>query len=316
MIISAKDIVKRYRKIESKGLFKKKYHEVLAVNNINLDIKLNEHIGLVGLNGSGKSTLIKMILGILKPSQGEITTFGRDPIKYRQENAMKIGIVFGQRSQLRWDLPPMDTFLLNREIYKIPQAVFEERLAKLVKLLDAEEFLHQPVRTLSLGQRMKAEIIAALIHNPDLIILDEPTIGLDIVTKNSIVKFLNTLHDKTIIFTSHDLDEVEKVCSRVVILNKGVKVFDEGVKALEDTDAPTTIEFSSPDSFEKISQIIKNIQVVSKERYKVENIKKDDVKGILSLITQKINIEHIEVKRLKLEYLLEQIAKRGTIHES
>lgn len=202
-MITTNNLSKKYKKIQSKGLFKKEYIESLAVNNVSLSINKNEHVGLVGLNGSGKSTLIKMILGILSPSEGSVNTFGLNPIKYRQKNAMNIGIVFGQRSQLRWDLPPIDTLKLNKEIYQIPNNIFKKRLTKLTKLLDAESFLLQPVRTLSLGQRMKAEFMAALIHDPDLIILDEPTIGLDVITKNSIVRFLNTLTDKTIIFTSH-----------------------------------------------------------------------------------------------------------------
>lgn len=218
MIIETNGLSKKYKKIKSKGLLKKEYIDYSAVNNITLSIEKNEHIGLVGLNGSGKSTLIKMILGILQPTEGEVKTFDRDPVKFRQKNAMHIGIVFGQRSQLRWDLPPIDTFKLNREIYRIPVDVYEERLARLTKLLDTAEFLYQPVRTLSLGQRMKAEFIAALIHDPELIILDEPTIGLDVVTKNSIVSFLKTLTDKTIIFTSHDLEEVEKVCSQSFLI--------------------------------------------------------------------------------------------------
>lgn len=311
MIIKVNNLSRKYKKVKSKGLFKKEYSESLAVKDVTLSINENEHIGLVGLNGSGKSTLIKMILGILQPSSGSVTTFGRNPIKYRQNNSMHIGIVFGQRSQLRWDLPPIDTFKLNREIYQISVNIFEKRLAKLTELLDAEDFLHQPVRTLSLGQRMKAEFIAALIHDPDLIVLDEPTIGLDVVTKNSIVDFLNTLTNKTIIFTSHDLEEVEKVCSRVLILNKGELILDKKIKDLENLDTPTTIKFASQESYQKISKSVPNIKKVSEDSYEITNIQKADVKKILSLITSKVNIQHIEVKRSKLEYLLEKTAKKS-----
>lgn len=311
MIIEANNLSKKYKKVKSKGLFKKEYTESLAVNNVSLSIAQNEHIGLVGLNGSGKSTLIKMILGILQPSGGSVKTFGLNPIKYRQKNAMHIGIVFGQRSQLRWDLPPIDTLKLNREIYQIPNDVFEKRLAKLTGLLDAESFLLQPVRTLSLGQRMKAEFIAALIHDPDLIILDEPTIGLDVVTKNSIIDFLKTLTDKTIIFTSHDLEEVEKVCSRVLILNKGKLILNKEIKDLENLDTPTTIKFASQASLQEISKYVPNVQELSEDSYEVSNVKKAEVKKILSLITTEVNIQHIEVRRSKLEYLLEQTAKKS-----
>lgn len=315
MIIETNGLSKKYKKIKSKGLLKKEYIDYSAVNNITLSIEKNEHIGLVGLNGSGKSTLIKMILGILQPTGGEVKTFDRDPVKFRQKNAMHIGIVFGQRSQLRWDLPPIDTFKLNREIYRIPVDVYEERLARLTKLLDAAEFLYQPVRTLSLGQRMKAEFIAALIHDPELIILDEPTIGLDVVTKNSIVSFLKSLTDKTIIFTSHDLEEVEKVCSRVIILNRGKLVLDKSIAEVEKLDTPTTIKFTTQDDLSKIQGKLE-IRKVSDNSYEVADIASDEVKNTLSLITGQLDIQHIEVKRSKLEYLLEQTAERRDNFES
>ncbi|WP_072749192.1 ATP-binding cassette domain-containing protein [Lactobacillus helveticus] len=311
MIIEANKLSKKYKKVKFKGLFKKEYSESLAVKDVNLSIKKNEHIGLVGLNGSGKSTLIKMILGILQPSEGSIKTFGLDPIKYRQKIAMHIGIVFGQRSQLRWDLPPIDTLKLNKEIYQIPNEVFEKRLTKLTTLLNVENFLFQPVRTLSLGQRMKAEFITALIHDPDLIILDEPTIGLDVVTKNSIVNFLKTLTKKTIIFTSHNLEEVENICSRVLILNKGELILNKEIKDLDNLDTPTTIKFTSQENLQEISKYVSNVQKISEDSYEISNIKKNEVKKILSSITSEVNIQHIEVKRSKLEYLLEQTAKKS-----
>ena len=311
MIIEARNLSKKYKKVKSKRLFKKEYSESLAVKDVTLSIDKNEHIGLVGLNGSGKSTLIKMILGILQPSEGFVKTFGFDPIKYRQKNAMHIGSVFGQRSQLRWDLPPIDTLKLNKEIYQIPNRVFEKQLAKLTKLLNAESFLFQPVRTLSLGQRMKAEFITALIHDPDLIVLDEPTIGLDVVTKKSIVEFLKTLTKKTIIFTSHDLEEVESICSRVLILDKGALILNKKIKDLENLDIPTTIKFTSQESCHKILKNVVNVQKISEDSYEVKNLKKDEVKNVLSLITSEVNIQHIEVKRSKLEYLLKETAKKS-----
>lgn len=274
MIIETKNLAKRYRKVKAAKLFHKEYRIFDAVKNVSLEIHQGDHVGLVGLNGSGKSTLIKMILGILQPDGGSIKTFGRDPLNNRQKNAAKIGVVFGQRSQLRWDLPAIDTLKLNREIYQVPEDIFTKRVTKLAQMLQASEFLEQPVRTLSLGQRMKAEFIAALIHDPELLILDEPTIGLDVLTKNSITQFLQQLTDKTIIFTSHDLDEVAKVCSRILILNKGQLVLDQSSLQLAELDVPTTVTFTSADKLS--ADLIKqwpNMMQLKNGSYQIAGIK-------------------------------------------
>ena len=274
MIIETKNLAKRYRKVKAAKLFHKEYRIFDAVKNVSLEIHQGDHVGLVGLNGSGKSTLIKMILGILQPDGGSIKTFGRDPLNNRQKNAAKIGVVFGQRSQLRWDLPAIDTFKLNREIYQVPEDIFTKRVTKLAQMLQASEFLEQPVRTLSLGQRMKAEFIAALIHDPELLILDEPTIGLDVLTKNSITQFLQQLTDKTIIFTSHDLDEVAKVCSRILILNQGQLVLDQSSLQLAELDVPTTVTFTSADKLS--ADLIKqwpNMMQLKNGSYQIAGIK-------------------------------------------
>ena len=274
MIIETKNLAKRYRKVKAAKLFHKEYRIFDAVKNVSLEIHQGDHVGLVGLNGSGKSTLIKMILGILQPDGGSIKTFGRDPLNNRQKNAAKIGVVFGQRSQLRWDLPAIDTLKLNREIYQVPEDIFTKRVTKLAQMLQASEFLEQPVRTLSLGQRMKAEFIAALIHDPELLILDEPTIGLDVLTKNSITQFLQQLTDKTIIFTSHDLDEVAKVCSRILILNQGQLVLDQSSLQLAELDVPTTVTFTSADKLS--ADLIKqwpNMMQLKNGSYQIAGIK-------------------------------------------
>ncbi|MEB3363422.1 ATP-binding cassette domain-containing protein [Lactobacillus sp. R2/2] len=265
----------------------------------------------MGLNGSGKSTLIKMILGILQPDGGSIKTFDRDPLNNRQKNATKIGVVFGQRSQLRWDLPAIDTFKLNREIYQVPEDIFTKRVTKLARMLQATEFLTQPVRTLSLGQRMKAEFIAALIHDPELLILDEPTIGLDVLTKNSITQFLQQLTDKTIIFTSHDLDEVAKVCSRILILNKGQLVLDQSSQELAELNVPTTVTFTSADKLS--ADLIKqwpNMMQLKNGSYQIAGIKQENLKEVLSTITARIPVANIEVKSNKLAYLLAHLKQQ------
>ena len=311
MIIETKNLVKRYKKVKATKLFHKEYRDFVALQNINFQLKQGEHLGLVGLNGSGKSTLIKLILGILQPSSGSVRTFDMDPLTNRQKNAQKIGVVFGQRSQLRWDLPAMDTFKLNREIYQVPEDIFAERVKNLAEMLDATDFLLQPVRTLSLGQRMKAEFIAALIHDPDLIILDEPTIGLDVLSKNSITQFLQKLTNKTIIFTSHDLDEVEKVCSRTLILSHGQLVLDKSSKELAKLDVPSTVTFTSKNSLsEAITVKWPTVNRLENGAYQLTGIMQEELKSTLSMITASVEVDSIEVKSNKLEYLLAHLTKQ------
>lgn len=315
MIIKTENLTKQYQKVTSVDFFHRTKRTIAAVKNVSLQINQGDHVGLVGLNGSGKSTLIKMILGILQPNGGKITTFGVNPVDNRQLNARKIGVVFGQRSQLRWDLPVMDTLLLNRELYQVDNKDFHSRLNQLTKTLGAEDFLSQPVRTLSLGQRMKAEFIAALIHDPELIILDEPTIGLDILTKNSLIAFLKRLTNKTIIFTSHDLIEVEQTCSRIMIMNAGNLVLNLDSAKIANLAVPATITFTSSSSnYADLRQTWPQLMQLTNGDFQLADIEQKNIKEILSQLTASVPIENIEVKNNKLEYLLSRIAG-GNAHE-
>lgn len=315
MIIKTENLTKQYQKVTSVDFFHRKKQTIAAVKNVSLEINQGDHVGLVGLNGSGKSTLIKMILGILQPNGGKITTFGVNPVDNRQINARKIGVVFGQRSQLRWDLPVMDTLLLNRELYQVDNKDFHSRLNQLTKTLDAEDFLSQPVRTLSLGQRMKAEFIAALIHDPELIILDEPTIGLDVLTKNSLIAFLKRLTNKTIVFTSHDLIEVEQTCSRIMIMNAGNLVLNLDSAKIANLAVPATITFTSSSSnYADLRQTWPQLMQLTNGDFQLADIEQKNIKEILSQLTASVPIENIEVKNNKLEYLLSRIAG-GNAHE-
>lgn len=315
MIIKTENLTKQYQKVTSVDFFHRTKQTIAAVKNVSLQINQGDHVGLVGLNGSGKSTLIKMILGILQPNGGKIATFGVNPVNNRQINAYKIGVVFGQRSQLRWDLPVMDTLQLNRELYQVDDQDFHNRLNELAKTLGAEDFLGQPVRTLSLGQRMKAEFIAALIHDPELIILDEPTIGLDVLTKNSLIAFLKRLTNKTIIFTSHDLIEVEQMCSRIMIMNAGNLVLNLDSTKIANLAVPATITFTSSSSnYADLGQTWPQLMRLTNGDFQLANIEQKNIKEILSQLTASVPIENIEVKNNKLEYLLSHIAG-GNAHE-
>lgn len=206
-----------------------------AVKGISFSIKPGEKVGFIGPNGAGKSTTIKMMTGVLAPSSGQVLLLGKDPQKARRYCAKRIGVLFGHRSQLWWELPATETFKLLRAIYGLSHEAYKEQLALLVKVLDAEELLQVPVRQLSLGQRMRLEIIATLIHRPELILLDEPTIGLDLIAKDRILECISLLSERfgsTVLLTSHDLSDIEKVCDRIVIIDRGELIFDGSVSNL------------------------------------------------------------------------------------
>lgn len=204
--------------------------QVHAVDGITLQVQAGETVGYIGPNGAGKSTTIKMLTGILVPSSGRVRVCGLDPVRRRRELARRIGVVFGQRSQLWWDLPLYDSFELLRSIHGVSAADFRTRLDEYVQLLDLAELLDRPVRQLSLGQRMRGEVTAALLHAPQLLVLDEPTIGLDLVSKERLRGFLASLnaeHGVTLLLTTHDLPDVERLCRRLVVVDRG-RVLIEG----------------------------------------------------------------------------------------
>src|SRR5437588_8231883 len=203
--------------------------KVEAVHDLSLSVERGEMIGLVGPNGAGKSTTIKMLTGILVPSGGEMSVAGLNPTHQRRELAGRIGVVFGQRSQLWWDLPLIDSLRLLRHLYRIPEERHAANLAKLRSMLALDEFIDTPVRQLSLGQRMRGDLAAALLHDPELLYLDEPTIGLDVVAKARIREFLlaiNAEQHVTVLLTTHDMDDVETLCPRMLIIDHGRKLYD------------------------------------------------------------------------------------------
>lgn len=212
-----------------KAMVRPHWRTIRAVDDISLEVRAGEIIGYLGPNGAGKSTTIKLLTGILHPTAGTVEVNGIIPQRNRTRNAYNIGVVYGQRSQLAWDLPVINTFEFLGAMYRVPKAVYRRNLDSLVELLEIQPFLHQPVRKLSLGQRMRADIAAALVHEPPVLFLDEPTVGLDVLSKNRLLKFLQNLNAEkgvTIILTTHNLSDVEQVCPRIVILDKGKIALD------------------------------------------------------------------------------------------
>lgn len=212
-----------------KSIFKREYTMKCAVDDISFDIADGEIVGYVGPNGAGKSTTIKMLSGILAPTSGIMQVNGIEPHKQRVKNASNIGVIFGQRSQLYWDLPVRDSFLLHKRIYDIPDDIYTANVAMFTDMLAMGDFIGQPVRQLSLGQKMRANIAISLLHNPKIVYLDEPTIGLDIVAKASIRKFileLNKAQGTTFLVTTHDMNDIEEVCQRLILIDHGRKQYD------------------------------------------------------------------------------------------
>jgi ABC-2 type transport system ATP-binding protein len=217
-------------------LFRREYTTVDAVKEISFDIPQGEICGYIGENGAGKSTTIKMLTGILVPTSGDIRVNGYIPHKEREKFVRGIGVVFGQRSQLWWDIGVIESFQLLRKVYRVPDADYRSRLDELTERLQLGELLQRPVRKLSLGQRMRCELAAALLHNPSILFLDEPTIGLDVMVKAEIRQFLkdmNEQHQTTILLTTHDLQDIEALCSRVIMLDDGRIIYDGSLDQLK-----------------------------------------------------------------------------------
>jgi len=212
-----------------KSLFNRKYYDVKAVDGVSLNIEEGELIGFIGPNGAGKTTTLKVLSGLLYPTSGAVSVLGYTPWERKPEFQKQFSLVMGQKNQLWWDLPAMESFILNKEIYEVPDIQYKKTLDELVELLDVKDFLKIQVRKLSLGQRMKMELIAALIHSPKILFLDEPTIGLDVVMQKKMRDFIkeyNKKYNATIILTSHYMDDVKELCNRVVIIDKGRILFD------------------------------------------------------------------------------------------
>lgn len=239
-MISVKNLTKVYlshlrQKNLLADLFWRKYKKTIALNNISFSINQGEFVGFIGPNGAGKTTTLKILSGILFPTSGKVNVLGFYPFDKKREFLKQISFVMGQRNQLLWDLPAIDTFLLNKEIYEIDDSQFKKNLSILADLLNCSNLINKPVKTLSLGERMKMELIAAFLHDPKIIFLDEPTIGLDLFSQEAIRRFLKDYQKefkKTIILTSHYLEDVKKLAKRLIIINMGKIIYDGQLKKI------------------------------------------------------------------------------------
>jgi ABC-2 type transport system ATP-binding protein len=223
-----------------RGLFQREYITKTAVNDVSFEIARGEFVGFLGPNGAGKTTTLKILAGVLHPTTGQARVLGHEPWKREAELQRKFSLVLGQKNQLWWDLPAYDSFVLNRDIYDVPNAEFDAKIKELSELLDIGELLNIPVRKLSLGERMKCEIAASLLHSPRVLFLDEPTIGLDVVSQVRIREFLKEYNERTgiiVLLTSHYMADIEALCERVIVINEGRVIFDGALQKLVESSA-------------------------------------------------------------------------------
>lgn len=323
-IIEVKDLVKKYKIIEKEsgmiGYFKNlvhpKYKEFTAVNNINISIEPGELVGYIGENGAGKSTTIKMLTGLLTPTSGQVIIDGLVPYEKRIENNKKIGAVFGQKTQLWWDLPVIESFRLIKKMYKIPEGEYRKNLKKFTELLQLEDLLEKQVKNLSLGQKMRCEIAATFLHNPKIVYLDEPTIGLDVLVKENIRKFIKEINrekNTTVILTTHDLKDIEDVCDRIILLDKGQIIYDGEKQKFKDIYGNSvTAEIILKNKQKNITEQLYNesFEIIEENE---DNIKlkfshdKTTIVKIVETLSKYGNIEDIHMKEAELEDILKEI---------
>ena len=294
------------------NLFSRKHRIVQAVEEVSFTVKRGEIVGYLGPNGAGKSTTIKMLTGILVPTSGSVTVNGYIPHRQRKENAKHIGVVFGQRSHLWFDLPVQESFELLQRIYRIPEAQYRYNVEMFDALLNLGDFFQTPVRQLSLGQRMRADIAAALLHNPDVLFLDEPTIGLDVVAKARIRQFIqkiNAEREVTVVLTTHDLDDVEKLCKRVILIDNARLCFDGELATLRrllSTERLLSVDYAEvyPDISIPNAHVIYRDGARAQYRFSPEEISTADLIGA---ILQKFKIVDISVQEPDIEELIKTV---------
>lgn len=288
----------------------------VAVNEVNFSISAGELVGFIGPNGAGKTTTLKMLAGLLYPSSGLVRVLGFEPFTRPHAFLKQITLVMGQKQQLWWELPVYDTFLLNKEIYDIPSDVFQKTMSEFVDLFDVRDEIHQPPRNLSLGQRMKCELMAALLHKPKVLFLDEPTIGLDIVMQQHLRDFVaryNQQYDATIILTSHYMDDVKRLCKRIIIINHGVIVYDGSVHELTRNYVKHKVlflTFSTPIVQEALAEygIVDSYEPLA-VKLRVESL---TVKQVAAALLKKLPIADITIQELDLEAVVRDIYLQKT----
>jgi ABC-2 type transport system ATP-binding protein len=299
-----------------RSLFSREYEERVAVGGVSFSLEPGELVGYIGPNGAGKSTTIKMLTGILVPTSGSVRVAGLVPWQRRKENGRNIGVVFGQRSQLDWDLPLVESFELLRAIYAIPRDQYRRNLEEFVDILEMDDFMRTPVRQLSLGQRMRGDFAAALLHSPRIVYLDEPTIGLDVVAKEAIREFIariNAERGTTIVLTTHDLADVERLCRRIVLIDRGTLIYDgdiERIKTEYGRFRTLIVRFSSPVDHPALdgAQLAGTQDSTARFRFD-RNLQRADL--LVRQASERYSVEDVSLEEPDLESIIRRIYVEG-----
>ena len=332
-VIEVNDLCKVFRTFKRKeglagalaNLFHRRYEDVRAVDGISFEIQPGELVGYIGPNGAGKSTTIKMLTGILVPTSGRVEVGGFVPYRQRHEYTQSIGVVFGQRTQLWWDIAVIESFKLLRKVYRVPRALFDQRLEHFRRLLDLDPLLHMPVRKLSLGQRMRCDLVASLLHHPNVLFLDEPTIGLDVVARLHIRQFLGQINRElgtTMILTTHDLAEIEKLCRRVLIIDHGKLLYDgllDGLRERYSSDRRVIFQLAESASLDALrSSLPADDRLVWQQpepHRLVASFQRNRVRPaeIIARVIQHAAVHDITIEEPSIEEIVGRIYSEGTV---
>lgn len=319
MVIKVDHLTKYYRVHQKepglsgslKSLFNRKYYDAKAVDDISFSIKEGELIGFIGPNGAGKTTTLKCLSGLLYPTSGKVEVLGFTPFERKHPFLKQISLVMGQKNQLWWDLPAIDSFLLNKEIYEISDTVYKKTLDELTELLDVKDILQVQVRKLSLGQRMKCELIAALIHNPKILFLDEPTIGLDVVMQQKLRDFIkeyNKRYNATILLTSHYMKDVEQLCERVIIIDHGKILYDGALSDIVKKyvkNKTLSIVFIKPVSKEKLSKLGEIIEY--DETNATLSVPREKTSQIAAKLLETFPVDDLNIEEANIEEIIRDV---------
>ncbi len=328
-IIEIRNAVKEFKVLNRReglkgslrDLFSRDYKIVRAVDNISMSIEQGEIVGYLGPNGAGKSTTIKMMTGVLEPTSGEILVSGNVPYKNRTRNAQEIGVVFGQRSQLWWALPLIESFKLLKDIYQISDENYDSMMKLYASLVDIEPLLHKPVRQMSLGQRTLSDILAAFLHDPKIVFLDEPTIGLDVSMKSKIrtlIHALNKEKNTTVILTTHDMGDVDALCRRIVIIDKGKMLYDNDIEHLKNFfGSYRTLKIRIDGNIEKNADMLRSefsdLAISNDEDWisVLVDESKSGVMDVLGMIQNKHPIRDMQLEEISTEEVIKKIYEEG-----
>lgn len=318
-VIHVKELTKQFKVYKKKpglkgsleGLFKREHRLVRAVDEVSFDIGQGELVGFIGPNGAGKTTTLKMLSGLLYPTSGELNVLGYTPFQRKANYLKQISLVMGQKNQLWWDLPAIESFTLNKEIYEIPDEKYKVVLGELVEMLGIEKILNQQVRKLSLGERMKCELVASLLYTPKVLFLDEPTIGLDVVMQKRIRQFIkdyNKKYNATVILTSHYMDDVKEICDRVLIINQGRLIFDGAISSLikkyADYKILKVLVNKSVDKgdVEKFGEV----KSINNEGF-VITVKRDETSKIAAEVLKNFDVDDLDINEPRMEDIVSEI---------